>query len=435
MRNTVHTKACLIIFTKYPVPGKSKTRLIPLLGPTGAADLQKRLTEKTLETAKRFKHTREIDVEVCFDNGSKRNMIAWLGPEPRYSYQISGNIGTRMHQAIRSAFLSGYKPVLLIGTDIPDITEEILNQAFYGLSNNDLVLGPSTDGGYWLIGLNNPEDLFQGIQWSTPQVFKQTLRIVRKQNLSFHLLDPLTDIDTEKSLRKVLPQEAKRKPFISVIIPTLNESSNIETAIHSARHADTEIIVVDGGSTDGTLHQAKKSGALIITGPKGRARQQNAGAKRALGKVLLFLHADTILPEEYPAHVFDTLMDKRVVAGAFKFKTDFSHPFMTLVELGANIRSRYFHLPYGDQALFLYKTMFDALNGFPDVVIAEDLFFAQKLSSSGQIRHVPVPILTSGRRWRIRGPIRTWLINTLILAGCKMGVSPKRLKSLYKIPD
>jgi len=199
-------------------------------------------------------------------------------------------------------------------------------------------------------------------------------------------------------------------------------------------HPDSEIIIVDGGSTDDTVEKAKKSKAHVITCPRGRAKQQNYGAKRALGRVLLFLHADTILPENYISYVFDTLMDNRVVVGAFKFKTDFSHPFMTLVELGANIRSRYFGLPYGDQALFLRKTRFESVGGFPDVAIAEDLFLVQKLSAVGQIHIVPVPITTSGRRWKGRGPIRTWLINVIILVGCKMGVSPEKLKSLYGKP-
>jgi hypothetical protein len=154
-----------------------------------------------------------------------------------------------------------------------------------------------------------------------------------------------------------------------------------------------------------------------------------------LGKVLLFLHADTILPENYTSYIFDALMDKNVAAGAFKFKTDFSHPFMPLVETGANIRSRYFRLPYGDQALFLRKTVFETTGGFPEVAIAEDLFFVRSLSAYGKIQIVPAHIITSGRRWRARGPIRTWLINTLILTGCKMGISPEKLKPLYKIPN
>jgi rSAM/selenodomain-associated transferase 2/rSAM/selenodomain-associated transferase 1 len=435
MKNALHTtNDRLIIFSKYPVPGKTKTRLISLLGPAGAADLQKRLAEKTYQTARRYNQSREMDIEICFEGGSDRKMKAWLGKGPIYSQQVPGDIGIRMHHAMINAFLFGSGSVVLIGTDIPDITEMILDQAFTSLKKNDLVLGPSTDGGYWLIGLNRPVDVFQDIKWSTSGVLQQTLQEARKQNLKYHILDKLTDIDTEKSLIKWNPKEAKHKPYISVIIPTLNESENILTTIQSAICQDSEIIIVDGGSTDGTVKIAKNNGAKVITGPRGRARQQNYGAKRALGKVLLFLHADTALPGNYTSYVFDTLMDSHVAAGAFKFKTDFVHPFMKLVELGTHIRSRYFGLPYGDQAIFLNKARFESIGGFPDVAIAEDLFLAQKLSSVGKIHIVPIPIITSGRRWKARGPIRTWLINIIILAGCKMGVSPKKLKSLYRMP-
>ncbi|MBW1849206.1 MAG: TIGR04283 family arsenosugar biosynthesis glycosyltransferase [Deltaproteobacteria bacterium] len=435
MKNLFNAKkARLILFTKYPVPGKTKTRLIPLLGPANAADLQKRLTEQIYDSAQYFALNRDIDIGVCFENGSKKKMETWLGPGPIYSHQVSGDIGVRMHHAILNAFESGCQRVVLIGSDIPDITETLFKQAFSILKEKDLVLGPSTDGGYWLIGLNKPADLFHDIEWSSSRVLEQTLRIARKQHLTYHLLDTLTDIDTENSLIKIMPEEAHRKPYISVIIPTLNESEDITIAIQSARHPDIEVIVVDGGSTDDTIEKALKNGAQVITGPRGRARQQNFGAKRALGKVLLFLHADTTLPENYISYVFETMMDSHVTAGAFKFKTDFPHPFMKLVEVGAYIRSKYFQLPYGDQALFLRKTLFETMGGFPDTVIAEDLFFVQTLSTLGKIRFVPTPVITSGRRWRMRGPVRTWLINTIILAGCKMGVSPKKLASLYKIP-
>jgi len=428
------TNARLILFTKYPVPGKTKTRLVPFLGPAGAADLQKRLVEKICDTAQYFALNRDTDIEICFKNGSKKKMESWLGPGPIYSYQISGDIGIRMHHAIANAFRSGCQRVVLVGSDIPDITETVFNQAFSNLNENDLVLGPSTDGGYWLIGLNKPEDLFQGIEWSTGRVLEQTLHIAKKQHLTYHLLDTLTDIDTKKSLQKEMPEEAHPNPYISVIIPALNESKNITTAIQSAKHRDSEVIVVDGGSTDDTIEMAKNNGAQVYTGSRGRAGQQNIGAKRAVGKVLLFLHADTILPENYISYVFETLMDTHIAAGAFTFKTDFPHPFMTLVGLGAHIRSKYFHLPYGDQALFLRRTLFDTTGGFPDTAIAEDLFFVQTLSTFGKIHIVPTPVITSGRRWRMRGPVRTWLINAIILAGCKMGVSTEKLKTLYSIP-
>jgi len=195
----------LIIFGRYPVPGRTKTRLIPALGPLGAADLQRRLTENILETGARFARSREIEVEICFEGGSKKKMVQWLGSEPILSRQVSGNLGERMRAAFLNAFQRGAGRVVLLGTDIPQIRRDHLEQAFNALAKNDLVIGPSTDGGYWLIGLNHHVDLFEGIQWSTDAVFRQTIILAKKQGLRTKTLTPLIDIDTKEDLNQVLP--------------------------------------------------------------------------------------------------------------------------------------------------------------------------------------------------------------------------------------
>ncbi len=195
----------LIIFGRYPVPGRTKTRLIPALGPAGAADLQRRLTENILETVRRFARPREIGVEICFEGDSKQKMRQWLGSGEVLSRQVSGNLGERMQAAFLGAFQRGANRVVLLGTDIPQIRTDHLEQAFDALAENDLVIGPSTDGGYWLIGLNHPVDLFEGIQWSTDAVFGQTLALANEQKLRVKLLSSLKDIDTAEDLKQVLP--------------------------------------------------------------------------------------------------------------------------------------------------------------------------------------------------------------------------------------
>lgn len=155
------------------------------------------------------------------------------------------------------------------------------------------------------------------------------------------------------------------------------------------------------------------------------------GAAAAKGKALLFLHADTVLPRDYVAGVFETLMDRRVALGAFRFKTDLDRPLMRGIELIANIRSRYLRLPYGDQALFVRKEPFEAVGGFPEIAVAEDLFFVRRVSKLGRIAIAPADALTSGRRWKELGVLRTTLINQLILIGFALGISPKTLAGLY----
>ncbi|MCP4669615.1 MAG: glycosyltransferase family 2 protein, partial [Deltaproteobacteria bacterium] len=226
-----------------------------------------------------------------------------------------------------------------------------------------------------------------------------------------------------------------QRPYLSVIIPTLDEGDRIRTAIDSALDPDAEVIVVDGESRDNTVQEAIKAGARVEKRPRGRAVQQNRGAKVARGGVLLFLHADTRLPKGYVKHIFETLLDPKTMLGAFRFKTDLKHPLMRVIEFATNFRSRYLHMPYGDQGFFMRKSVFDATGGFPEVPIAEDLLFTRILSRNGHIRIAPAHVVTSGRRWQALGLLRTTMINYAIVAGLLLRISPDNLASLYKTPQ
>jgi uncharacterized protein len=148
--------------------------------------------------------------------------------------------------------------------------------------------------------------------------------------------------------------------------------------------------------------------------------------------VLLFLHADTLLPPDYPAQVFEALIPAGVAAGAFRFKTDWNRWSMRLIEKIARIRSTLLQMPYGDQALFMPKTAFDNAGGFPHVPIAEDLFLVRRLGRRGRIAQARGFAVTSGRRWRTLGVWRTTLINYLVAGGCILGMDPRRLAPLYR---
>jgi len=219
---------------------------------------------------------------------------------------------------------------------------------------------------------------------------------------------------------------------MSVIIPVLNEAKHIEEVIEKTWDKDVEVIVVDGGSTDDTMAKALEAGAQVETSPPGRAKQQNRGAAVARGRVLLFLHADTSLPKGYVNHVFDTLLDPKTAVGAFRFKTDADHWTMKVVELMTDLRSWILKMPYGDQALFIRKPLFESVGGFPDTPIAEDFYLVRRLSKKGKIRMAPASVITSARRWQTLGVIRTSMINVLIATALIIGFSPKRFVSLYR---
>jgi hypothetical protein len=337
-----------------------------------------------------------------------------------------------MKTAFVGAFRQGAQQVILHGTDIPGLTSQHVDEAFDALKSHDLVLGPSTDGGYWLIGLKKPADLFDRMEWGTSFVFDKTVAAARRQGLSLHVLGPLTDMDTGEAVRRWMPDWARPQPYLSVIIPALNEAAHIEKTILNAWSPDAELIVVDGGSRDRTAERAEHAGAVVIKGPRGRALQQNRGAAAARGSVLLFLHADTLLPKDYVTQVFETLMDRGIALGAFRFKTNLDRPLMRGIEFTTHFRSRYLRLPYGDQALFVRKSHFQAAGGFPEMPIAEDLFFVRLVSKQGRIAIAPAHAVTSGRRWKEVGLLRTTLINQLILAGFALRISPETLAAFYR---
>jgi rSAM/selenodomain-associated transferase 1 len=189
----------LIIFSRYPEAGKTKTRMIPALGKQGAALLQKRLTEHLLINLEELTN---INVEIYFSGGNYHLMQEWLGTKLTIIKQKEGDLGFKMKWAFESSFNKKQEKVVLIGTDTPDLNIKIINEAFSKLSNCDLILGPSADGGYYLIGLSHyiPE-LFSNINWGTCEVFRQTKKIAQELNLITVNLPILADVDRPEDLQ------------------------------------------------------------------------------------------------------------------------------------------------------------------------------------------------------------------------------------------
>ncbi len=423
-------KPTLIIFGRYPVPGKVKTRLAAGLGPAGAAEVQRLLTERTIAVALKARRRKAFRIEFHTTGGSSRQWKRWLKKFPLcFRPQAEGDLGQRINQAIQTVFEQSGGPVVLVGSDTADLHPEHIQAAFDGLEQHPAVIGPSTDGGYFMIGLQRPVDIFSEIAWSTSRVLAQTRQRLKNLGLLHILLAPATDVDTVDVARTMLPSLSGR-PYISVIIPALNEEATIEKAIESARSQDTEIIVADGGSRDRTAALARARGVQVVAGPQGRARQMNLAAARARGQVLLFLHADTCLPPGFVEQVFEALMDPEVILGAFTFRTDAGNWAMKFIEKAANLRSK-LGLPYGDQAFFLPRTDFFRLGRFARVTLAEDLLFAKKAGSRGRLVHLPAAAVTSARRWRKKGLVKTTLANCLVAAACLAGICPDRLTKLY----
>lgn len=198
---TAITKERLLIFTRYPEPGKTKTRLIPTLGAKGAAKLQRQMTEHTLSKARELQKKRSLSLEVRFTGGSLLLMQNWLGSDISYQFQGDGDLGVRMVRSLAVAFQDDIARVVVIGTDCPNLNADLIAQAFDQLHSHDLVLGSAIDGGYYLIGLNYLiSELFIGINWGTAAVFQQTVDLAKKLNISVAYLPQLADVDRPEDL-------------------------------------------------------------------------------------------------------------------------------------------------------------------------------------------------------------------------------------------
>lgn len=434
----------LIVFTRYPEPGKTKTRLIPALGAGGAARLQRKMTEHIISTVTKMNNLTVPAIEIRFEGGSNALMQQWLGPRFCYRPQGPGDLGQRMARAFVDTFRDSKGAVVIIGSDIPGISANIVQQAFDALHKNELVLGPANDGGYYLIGINPaiPADtylrLFDGIKWGTGEVISRTLDIAKMLGLRYALLQTLDDVDRPEDLQfweramraAAYPADARQ---ISIIIPALNEAKTIAKTLSPLKSGTRlEVIVADGGSRDDTVRLAREQGAKVIRSRPGKAAQMNAGAAAAGGDILLFLHADTLLPGEYSDHIFTALNRSGVAAGAFRLKINSSAAVIRIIEYAANLRSRLLGLPYGDQALFMKKALFEDIGGFADMPIMEDFILVRRLKRKGKIVIVPAAVVTSPRRWLHLGIIKTWLINQLIIIAYYMGTSPESLTRLYR---
>ena len=218
---------------------------------------------------------------------------------------------------------------------------------------------------------------------------------------------------------------------ISIIVPTLNEAHNLERLQPAAAMA-AELIVVDGGSTDDTVMRARELGFQVQVSDQGRGAQLNLGAAVAVSPLLLFLHADTILPGDFAAATTKCLTNPDTILGAFSLQVETPGLLLKLICKGANIRAGFFKLPYGDQSLFLRREDFLALGGFPEIPIMDDYVFVRRAKKMGAIVTLPQTVTTSRRRWQELGPIRTTLINQLVILGYHLGVPPAKLALFYR---
>jgi rSAM/selenodomain-associated transferase 2 len=230
-----------------------------------------------------------------------------------------------------------------------------------------------------------------------------------------------------------MPKTVQPQPLISVIIPALNEQARLPNTLRAVQTGrNIEVLVVDGGSSDDTCAIAERMDAALLESKPGRAVQMNAGASAARGEILLFLHADTLVPVGYDESIRRSMAEKANAAGAFSFRVDSPRRALRLVETFANFRSRRLQTPFGDQGLFLRAEDFRAVGGYPKIAAMEDFELVRSLRKRGPIATLDSPAVTSSRRWDALGIARTTAVNYTMILGYWLGVSPVRLARLYR---
>jgi len=220
---------------------------------------------------------------------------------------------------------------------------------------------------------------------------------------------------------------------LSMVVPVLNEARHIEaalTALSPFRARGAELIVVDGGSNDGTPDIAASLVDHIIVAPRGRATQMNAGAAVARGKTLVFLHADTRLPANADTLMRDHLAHSSRLWGRFDVRFD-RGGWMPLIAFMMNLRSRLTGIATGDQAIFVSRSAFDAVGGFPPLALMEDIAFSARLKRLSRPVCIDVPVVTSARRWRDRGTLRTVILMWRLRFAYFLGADPAHLARRY----
>ncbi|NIA21259.1 MAG: DUF2064 domain-containing protein [Anaerolineaceae bacterium] len=431
----------VILFSRFPEPGRVKSRLAGAIGDHRAAELHRRLVERVLATLRRIEAAGKISLELHTTGGRPAEWREWLGDGLRLFEQAGDDLGRRMAAAMLSAFGRGANKVLLVGADIPSLGPGVIECAAAALDDHDLVFGPTDDGGYYLVGATRRaaaepggfSGLFEGLTWGAETVLRDSLAKAAGAGFPAATVDVLSDIDWPEDLvvaeRTIGGDFFEVRPgLISVIVPALDEAPGLPRVLAAASAGrEVEIIVVDGGSHDATIEVARRGGARVITTRCGRWRQMNAGAGVSRGQVLLFLHADTRLPAGWAEEVRRVLAGRSVVAGAFGLRYDSPRIGMRLIELTNSLRLLLSRTPYGDQVLFVRRDIFVALGGYSPLPILEDVDLVRRLKRTGRMGRSGQKVLTSARRYQRQGILRTGWTNRKIMIAYRLGVPLQRI--------
>ena len=426
----------LVVFMRYPEPGCVKTRLAAGMGAKPAAAFYARLLRRTLGIVADFWETHpEVEIVLYFDPADRDSDVRRAYPGPwSFTPQPTGHLGERMRAACDLGDGEGPRHHVVIGCDIGDLESADLVDAFSALKRHDAVVGPASDGGFYLVGLRRPCDpVFSPTSWGGSDVCDRALATLRREGLSVALVRERNDIDRVEDLARL----RHRHYFdhqMAVIVPFLGPVARLGTLLESLEPQlwpGDEIIVVSGDGISGDAAVDISNRTRMVRSPRGRGRQLNRGVQEARSDLLWFLHEDSTPPPNFAYHVRKLSLDHRYALGCYRLAFRGDSRALALIARWANLRTSIFKLPYGDQGIFCRQATFDQLNGFRRAYIMEDVDFVRSARRLGKLLIIPQKLHTSSARYVKRGILRASLTNHVLYGLYLLGVNDRQLYYWY----
>ena len=454
--SSIDTSATLVVFCRRPVTGNGKRRIAHELGDGPTLELARLLLATTLEDAGIWPGP----VIVAPASPADARWAAGLLPAGcEVIPQPAGNLGERINAVDAAARTRGHSILVYIGSDAPVLTPEYYGRARAALAGADVVLGPAADGGVTLMGAARAWPDLKALPWSTDRLGRALERTCHDHDISVASLEPRYDVDLVTDLERLqddlerdrrparqallhwIKQHAAsqpdlgapRKPRISVVVPVLGDLPALRELLVSVRRmspAPFEVIVVDGGEDRSVASLCNRYGCIRLRTRSGRGHQLHAGAMRAGGDAIWFLHADA----EPGPDALDRIREQieaGAVGGYFRFQFNGENTwYKSLLAMLINLRCR-IGIPYGDQGLFIRRANYPETAGFADVPLFEEVQFVRGARKAGRFCRIDAPLGVSARRWERDGWLRRTLQNRMLAFGYMLGVSPARLARRY----
>lgn len=426
-----------LAFVRPPRWGRVKTRLAATQGAGEALRIYRLLAGDVHRALRAAQDQGVAEFVLCVDAEHDdapevAEVAAWLPGATHAWAQGAGHLGERLERCLNRAFARGARRALVVGADVVGLTPDLLRAAFAALGEADVVLAPTPDGGYGLLALRAPTAaLFEDVPWSTSAVARVTRERARAAGLRLVELQGLSDVDVAADLEGAVP-------LVSVLVPMLDEMprlpERLAALLAQARRApaDVEVLLVDGGSKDGSPDAARALGARVLTSPRGRGVQLARAAGEARGRWLWTLHADALLAPGTLDRVLAFCRRATHPWGILRTRVEGQGPLLAALMAVTEIRARWLGRPYGDQGLLVRRALFERVGGYAHVPLMEDVLLARALRRHARPALVGGTLEIDGRRWRRHGVLGTSARNLATLLRFVLGLThAERLAATY----